>query len=234
MRTHERLSKLKSWLERELCAGREYKSPVPVPGKTGIYGPEITDFTMAAPRVFLAYQPSRPDEPGRFSSQDPYSVCPSITVMPCPSYARFVKEQRFDRYNNIHRPQEMGQALTVQLLFSIYEPGIRLPGFADGIEDGDADMSLIKDGSEAGLFTLTDWMDDALELILREHTVPDTDMILDDDSLMYSLYTDQSFVVDRRPIYYGFINAEWKCYADRGSNDGSPSRASRLLDGILD
>lgn len=42
--------------------------------------------------------------------------------------------------------------------------------------------------------------------------------IVTEASLVYSLYTDQSFVVDKRPIYYGFVNAEFACYADEGTN----------------
>ena len=55
----------------------------------------------------------------------------------------------------------MGQSLALQILFTIYEPGVRFPGFADGMDTGNPDMSLLKDGTEAGLQTLVNWMDDA-------------------------------------------------------------------------
>ena len=48
--------------------------------------------------------------------------------------------------------------------------------------------------------------------------------------MTYSLYTDQAYVVDRRPLYYGFVNAEFKGYADTGNDHGKPSRTARLLE----
>ena len=231
MRTWERLKKTQKFLYEELCSGREYKCPIPNTGQNGRYGPDIKDFTMAEPRVFLAWQPMKPNENGRADVRDPYSVCPAITIMPAPSYARYEPERRFDRYSRISRPQDMGQSLSLQILFSIYEPGIRMPGFVSGLEDGNPDMSLMLDGTEAGLETLVNWMDDAIELFLRERTVPGTDLTLKDDNMMYSLFSDQAYVVDRRPIYYGFLNVEFKGYADKGNEHGRPTRASRLLDG---
>lgn len=235
MRTWERLRKMQKWLYEELCRGREYKSPKPATGQNAQYGPDITDYTRVEPRVFLAWQPMRPNEPGRVQPDDPFSVCPAITIMPSASYARYMEDQQFDRYNNIHRPQQMGQRPHLQLLFSIYEPGVRYPGFAEGLKKGGTpDMSLIKDGTEAGLQQLVEWMDDAIELLLRERTVPGTDLVLEDNSMMYSLFTDQNYVVDRRPIYYGFLNVEFMGYANYGSDHGRPSKADRLLDGVLD
>ena len=231
MRSWERLRKMQTFFQKELCAGREFKSPKPHTGSQTRYGPDITDFTMAEPRVFIAWQPARPNEPGKLDANDPYSVCPAITIMPNPSYARYVQEHRFDRYQNIHRSQEMGQSLTVQILFSIYEPGVRLPGFADGMDAKSPDMSLLKDGTEEGLKTLLNWMDDGIELLLRERTIPGTDLTLEDDNFMYALFTDQAYVVDRRPLYHGFLNVEFKGYANKGNDHGKPTRADRLLDG---
>ena len=228
MRTFERLRKMKAWFEKELCEGRELKAPVPTQGNT--YAPSITDFTRTEPRVFLAWQPMRPNEPGKADASDPYSVCPAITIMPVSGYVRYVQEKRFDRYQKVHRPQEMGQSLTVQILFSVYEPGVRMPGFADGYDAKNPDMSLLKDGTEPGLMTLVNWMDDCMELLLRERTVPGTDLVLEDDTMTYSLYSDQAYVVDRRPLYYGFVNAEFKGYADAGSDHGRASRVARLLE----
>ena len=232
MRTWERLRKTQKFLHDELCAGRQLKCPVPATGQNGKYGPDIKDFTMEEPRVFIAWQPTNPNEPGKADPRDPYSVCPAITIMPSPSYARYVEEHRFDRYSNINWTQEMGQSLTMQILFSVYEPGIRMPGFVDSLEAKKPDMSLMKDGTEAGLETLTNWMDDAIELFLRERTVPGTDLTLEDNNMMYSLFTDQAYVVDRRPIYYGFLNIEFKGYASKGNDHGKPTRADRLLDGL--
>lgn len=232
MRTWERLRKTKEFFEAQLCAGREFKCPVPMTGQKAQYGPHILDFTMAEPRVFIGWQPGRPDEPGRENPKDPLSIAPSITIMPTAAYVRYTQEHRFDRYQKIHRSQDMGQSLAMQILFTIYEPGVRLPGFAESIQSGWPDMGLFKDGTEPGVQTLVEWMDDAMELILRERTVPETDLILEDDNFMYSLYSDQQYIQDRRPLYQGFLNVEFKCYADLGNDDGKPTWAARLLDGI--
>ena len=125
----------------------------------------------------------------------------------------------------------MGQGVSAQILFGIYEPGIRLPGFVESLEQGNPDMGLLQDGTEAGLQTLLEWMDDCIELFLRERTVPGTDLILDDDNFTYSLFTDQAYIVDRRPIYYGFLNVPFKGYANYGSDKGYRSRIDKLLDG---
>lgn len=231
MRSWERLRKMKAFLETEICKGRTYKCPVQNTGANAKYGPDITDFTRAEPRVFIGFQPMRPNEPGKADARDPYSVCPSITIMPSQDYARYVQEHRFDRYQNIHRTQDMGQGVSVQLLFCIYEPGIRYPGFAESMETGNPEMSLIHDGTEEGLKTLLNWMDDGIELFLRERTVPGTDLILEDDNFTYSLFTDQAYVVDRRPLYYGFLNVPFKGYASRGSDKGYRTRTDKLLDG---
>ncbi len=233
MRDTERLRKNQAWFYNELCKGRQYKVPK---------DNNILNTDTAEPRVFLAYQPLRPDfygnptvlSPIQVFEDDPYSTCPSITIMPGPSYIQFMQDKRFDNYKNIHRPKKMGQTFSTTVLFSVYEPGIRMPGFVDGMENGSPDMSLLKDGTEEGLMTLLNWMDDAKELILREQHVPGTDMILDKDSAMASLFTDQSYVVDRRPIYYGFLLITWNCHADVGNDHGKPTRVDRLLDGFDD
>jgi hypothetical protein len=229
MRTWERLRKTKDWVYQEICAGRDYK--VPKNNTRDGYGADISDFTRGEPNVYLAWQPMRPDTPGQPVNLDPYNVAPSITIMPTQGYIRYMEEKRFDRYSNIHRPQDMGQTLGMQFLFTIYEPGVRWPGFAESMQGAKPDMSLLKDGTEAGLMQLVDWMDDFVELVLRERNVPNTDLILEDDTSVYSLYTDQNYVVDRRPYYYGFVNIQWRCYANYGSDKGRMTRADRLLEG---
>ena len=230
MRTWERLRKTKRFFYEELCKGREMKCPVPSTGQNGRYGPDIKDFTMAEPRVFLTWQPMRPNEPGRVDPRDPFSVCPAITIMPMPGYGRYVEERRFDRYSNIHRNQDLGQGFNMQVLFSIYEPGIRLPGFADGLESGNPDMGLMLEGTEEGLKTLLNWMDDATELLLRTRTIPGADLAIEDNNLTYSLFTDQAYVVDKRPVYYGFLNVSFVGYASKGNDHGRKTRIDRLLD----
>lgn len=211
MRTSERLKKLKAWIEKELCAGRVMKAP----GENM----DLTKIVRQEPRCYLAWSPTRPDQTGMLQV-DPVNVCPGILVMPRIGHAKYAEEKRFDRYSNIHRPQEFGQTLAVDILFSVYEPGIRLPGFIDSAESEDGlDMSLFMEGTEQGLFTLTDWMDDCLKKLLGQKIIPHTDLSVNEATMAYSLYTDQSFVVDKRPIYYGFITVDFSCYAEEGSNN---------------
>ncbi len=171
------------------------------------------------PQCYLAWAPSRLDQSMTLQT-DPSSVVPGIIIMPNAAYAKYMEEKRFDRYNGIHRPQEMGQHLSVSILFGVYEPGIRLPGFVDSVgEKGKGlDLSLIQEGTEQGLLTLMNWMDDCMEKLLGQKIIPGTDLFVEESTMTYSLYTDQSYVVDRRPIYYGFVNVTFGCYAEEGYN----------------
>ena len=219
MRFTERLRGLQSWVTTELCTGRVMKAPAP--------NMNIGEIVTQEPRCYLAWAPARMDQTGKLR-EDPASVVPGIIIMPNQAYAKYMEEQRFDRYNNIHRPKEMGQHLSVNILFSVYEPGIRLPGFIDSVGEGGKglDMSKIMEGTEEGFFTLINWMDDCIEKLLAQKIIPNTDLWLEEAALSYSLYTDQSYVVDRRPIYYGFVNASFGCYAQEGAN---PSLNQYLL-----
>ncbi|MBQ9741371.1 MAG: hypothetical protein IJV91_10615 [Kiritimatiellae bacterium] len=210
MRTVERLQGLKAWAEKNLCKGRTMKAPAA--------NMNIGEIVRQEPRCYLAFAPSRMDSTG-ILQEDPISVCPGIIIMPNASYAKYMEEKRFDRYNNVHRPSLMGSHLSVSILFSVYEPGVRLPGFIDSMDEHGKglDMSLIMEGTEQGLFTLLDWMDDCKEALLRDKMIPNTDLSVEEETMMYSLYTDQSYVVDRRPIYYGFINVSFNGYADHGT-----------------
>lgn len=211
MRTTERLTGLKKWIIQELCAGRSMKAP----GENG----NIADIRYKEPACYLAWAPARLDQTGQVQD-DMFSVVPGIIVMPNQSYAKYMEEQRFDRYNHIHRPQQMGAHLSVSILFCVYEPGIRLPGFIESVgkQGKGLSMELIEEGTEQGLFTLCNWMDDCMLGLLREKMIPDTDLFVEESTMTYSLYTDQSYVVDRRPIYYGFINVSFGCYAEEGAN----------------
>lgn len=211
MRTAERLTGLKKWVEKNLCEDREMKAPGPKM--------DIGKIVRQKPACFLAWAPGRLDQTGQVT-EDLTSTCPGIVIMPDQAYAKNMEEKRFDRYNNIHRPPQMGQQLSVCMLFSVYEPGVRLPGFVDSAGDKGKglDMSLIKEGTEQGLFTLTDWMDDCTQGLLRDRLIPQTDLSLDETTVTYGLYKDQNYVVDRRPIYYGYVNATFNCYADEGVN----------------
>ena len=219
MRTSERLKKLKKWTYENLCKGRSMKAPAE--------NMDISVIQRQEPKVYLGYAPSRIDSTG-YILDDVVSTCPGIIIMPNHSFAKYMEEKRFDRYNNVHRPSLMGSHLSVSILFSVYEPGTRLPGFIDSVgENGEGlDMSLILEGTEKGLFTLLDWMDDCKVALLRDKMIPDSDLMVEEETITYSMYEDQKYVVDRRPIYYGFVNVSFNGYADEGAN---PSTNSYLL-----
>ena len=219
MRTVERLLGLKRWAEVNLCTGRVMKAPAP--------NNNIGEIVRQEPRCYLGYAPQREDSTGVFR-EDPASVCPGIIIMPNHAYAKYMEEKRFDRYNNVHRPSMLGSHLAVSILFSVYEPGTRLSGFIDSMDEHGQglDMSLIMEGTEQGLFTLLDWMDDCKEGLLRDKMIPGTDLTVEEETMTYSMYTDQSYVVDRRPIFYGFVNVTFNGYADQGAN---PSTNQYLL-----
>lgn len=211
MRFSERLTGLKNWTYKELCKGRVMKAPAE--------NMDIGTINRQEPKVYLAWAPARMDKAGNLK-EIPLSTVPGILIMPNQTYAKYMEEKRFDRYNNVHRPQEMGQHLAVSILFSVYEPGVRLPGFVDSVGEKGAglDTSLILEGTEQGLFTLMNWMDDCMEKLLGQKMIPKTDLFVQDDTVTYSLYTDQSYVVDRRPIYYGFVNVVFGCHVNEGYN----------------
>lgn len=203
MRTRKRLKGLQTWLKENICQGREMNTAAP--------NNDITQICRQEPDVYIAWYPGRPDST---TDEMARNVSPGIVLMPAASKYRDMEEKRFDRYNNVRRPQDLGQTLSVQLLFSVYEPGIRLPGFTENPKD----MTKLLDGTEEGLFALTDWMDECMEKMAAVRHIPGTDLSLNEASVGYSLYTDQSFVVDKRPLYYGIIVAEFGCYAGTAQN----------------
>lgn len=211
MRFSERLTGLKNWTYKEMCKGRVMKAPAE--------NMDIGTINRQEPKVYLAWAPARMDKAGNLK-EIPLSTVPGILIMPNQTYAKYMEEKRFDRYNNVHRPQEMGQQLAVSILFSVYEPGVRLPGFVDSVGEKGAglDTSLILEGTEQGLFTLMNWMDDCMEKLLGQKMIPKTDLFVQEDTVTYSLFTDQSYVVDRRPIYYGFVNVVFGCHVNEGYN----------------
>ncbi len=211
MRFSERFRNLKAWVEEELCKGREMKAPAP--------NQDIGEIVRQEPPCYLAWAPMRMDSTGNLTEL-PLSTVPGIVIMPNQAYAKYMEERRFDRYNNIHRPADMGQHLAVTILFCVYEPGVRLPGFADEMDERGhrLNTSLIMEGTEQGFFTLINWMDDCMEKLLGIKVIPHTDLFVNEESVTYSLYTDQNYVTDRRPIYYGFVNVDFQCYATEVAN----------------
>ena len=180
MRTVERLTKLKKWMEKELCEGRKMKTPAP--------NMNIAEIIWEKPKCFLAWTPMRLDSTGAPRNDMASAACPGIIIMPNQAYAKYMEEKRFDRYNNVHRPQDMGQHLSVSILFSVYEPGTRLPGFADSAKEkgNGLDLSLIIEGTEQGLFTLMDWMDDCMQALLGQRMIPETDLFVEESTMTVS------------------------------------------------
>lgn len=206
MRTVERLRKLQKWTYDTVCKGRQMKTPAK--------DMDVRKIVRQEPKVFLAYTPMRPDESNFTGEVDPLKAVPGIIIAPTSGYIKYMEEQRFDRYNNVHRPKEMGQSLSCQLIFFVYEDGVRLPGFIESAEKGAYDMSLMAEGTKEGLETLLNWMDDFRDAILSQKTIPETDMFLNEAECQYGLYSDQRFVADRRPVYIGVITLTFQCHAD--------------------
>lgn len=205
MRTEERLRKLKEWTYKTVCKGREMKAPAP--------GMDVSKIVRQEPRAFLGYAPTRPDV-SEYSEVDPLTVAPGIIIAPAIGDVHYMEEKRFDRYNNVHRSKDMGQSLTVQNVFMVFEDGVRLPGFIQSAQEGEYDMSLIREGTENGLFTLTNWMDDYKDALLSAGHIPGTDLTVNDEQFDYGWYSDQKFIADRRPVFIGMVTVKFQCYAD--------------------
>lgn len=211
MRTVERMRKLQEWTYRTVCQGREMKTPAK--------NMDVREIVRQEPKVYLAFAPTRPDESNYTGEIDPLNVCPGIIIAPSFGYVKYMEEQRFDRYNNVHRPKEMGQSLSAQVLFFVYEDGVRLPGFVESAYMGPYDMRLMAEGTQNGLFTLLNWMDDFKDNLLSVKSIPDTDMFLNEAQCMYGMLSDQKFVSDRRPVYIGMVNITFQCHADEYNNE---------------
>ena len=206
-----RLEKLKAWVYQTMCQGREMKSPA----RDG----DITKIRYAEPGAYMAYFPAFGDKSGTRKASE--NTAPSILIMPDRGYSENEEEKLFDRYANIHREQRIGRNVKVCLLFSVWEPGIRLPGFAEsGDQEGRGlDMTLIEEGTEQGFYTLCDWMDEAERLLLGTKVIPDTDLTLVDEEMEYGPFMDQNYIVDKRNVFYGMISANFKCTSPRAANE---------------
>lgn len=213
MRYRGRMEGLKKWVEEELCKGRMLKTK----------GRDLSEELFVEPKCYTHFYPMKPDgEP-----EDISTTAPSILIMPKGGQGKYTPEQRFDRYNHVHRVQEFGQTFGVSMLFSVYEPGIRLPGFYEsGIDRMGLNPEYILDGTDQGAFALFDWIDDAMEKILAVKTIPETDLTVNESTLVYAPYVDQEYIRDKRPIHYGFVNVEFYGHAGEDINNS----ISNLLD----
>lgn len=212
MRTTERLERFREWTYEKVCRGRQMKTPAG--------GMDFTQIVKQEPKVYVGYYPLRQDESG-WKEMDEINVAPGILIMPTHSYVKYMEEQRFDRYNHVSRPDALGQGLNCQVLFSVYEDGVRMPGFIAKATDEDNpefDLSLVREGTEEGLYTLLNWMDDFKTALLGAKFIPKTDLFLNEAQMTYGIYSDQKYINDKRPLYYGFVNVAFQCYAEEGQN----------------
>ena len=205
MRTGERLARLKNWTYDAICKDRTMKTPSPDGTIAGV--------TWVEPKVYLGFHPTRPDVTGQ-RAPEPVNIVPSVTIMFGQSHAQNMTEQRFDRYDGTHRPKEMGGILPVTFLFAVYEPGDRL----DRFQDSPVPEYLIE-GSEAGLFALTEWMDDLTAALLGAENIPESDLFIWANTLRYSPYTEMDQIADKRPYYYGFVTCDFGTRTERLPND---------------
>jgi len=203
VRTEERLRKLQEWTYNTVCRGREMKAPAP--------GMDIRQVARQEPRVFLGYAPQRPD---LGQDGDPLNVAPGIILAPLAGDVHNADHRSHDD-RDVRRSMEMSQSLSVQMIFIVYEDGVRLPGFTEVARESAYPMELIREGTEEGLLTLCNWMDDFKDALLSEGRVPGTDLVVNDEVFDYGWMTDQKTISDRRPYFIGMVTVKFQCHADR-------------------
>lgn len=200
--TRERMLALKAWITKELCKGRLMKTE----------GENVLEVKWQEPRCYCGFWPAWPERDGAMDRVVANTI-PGILIMPGVGNVMYVEEKRFDRYNNVRRPKELGQSFPVTLLFAVYEDGIREPGYIPAMEDGAPRNDLRLDGTEEGMFALSDWIDECKAKLLAVRHIPGADLAVNTDSMTYGLYEDQNFMVDKRPIYYGTLVVAFDTYA---------------------
>lgn len=210
MTTRQRLEALEKWAEERLCRGREYKSPYP--------DGDITRVKLTEPKVYLGWFPGR--GPRTEDWEEAPNEAPGILIAPGTTCGQKVEVRRFDENSRVRRPPELGQTVQISMMFCIYEPGVRKAGFEEMAEAEELDISRIDDGTREGLLTLTDWLDEAARQLLDTRCIPGSDLILQEETLTYGLYQDVGYIVDRRPFYYGFLNATFNAYAGEEPDAG--------------
>lgn len=206
MRTYERLEAFRKWTYETVCRGKLMKTPAK--------DANVMHVSRQEPQAFVAWFPTRKDEHG-YDANSPLNTVPSVLIMPTESYSKYVEVFRKNTEWKIHRPEEMGHGLNCQVLFSVFEDGVRLPGFVETA--GKYDMSLIKEGTQDGLRTLLDWMDEFQEALLATKVLPGTDLMVMEATMTYGLHRDGQYVSDKRPIYYGIVEVGFNCHADEAA-----------------
>jgi hypothetical protein len=210
-KTRERLEALKAWVYENVCKGKEMKTP----------GADDATTQTAEPRCFVGTYPHRLNADG---APEPYNTAPSILIVPTPSYAMLVKEERFDRYANIKREQQMGGQLSVEFILAVYDPGTRNE-YAQ--ESGKA--SDIADNGDDGFYTMTDWQDELKEKLLGVKQMPGTDLFVWPASIGYGPHMVQDSMKDDWPLYLGYVTLTLGHYATEA--EGMNDALAQILDG---
>jgi hypothetical protein len=187
MSTRKRLSALQEWAEDRLCKGRSMKTP------------GDTDFSVVytQPRAFVALYP------WRLTETTEYSIAPSILIIPDVSPAQDPRTYAYDRAEGVARSRDLGAQLNIRMIFCVYEPGERLEDLQTSLNPVEDLMEV----SNSGFFTLTDWMDEAAEQLLREKSIPGSDLFVYEDTIRWAPMMQEDAIVDQRPLYYGVLQA---------------------------
>lgn len=209
--TRERLTAIQVWVRENVCEGKQLKTP----------GDNDATVKMAEPRCFVSNYPRRLNAA---EGETPYVVAPSILIVPTPSSAMIVQEQRFDRYNGIKRDQRMGGQLSVEFIFAVYDPGTRNE-YAQ--ESGKA--SDIADNGDEGFYTMTDWIDELIKKLLGVHQFPGTDLYVWPASIGWGPRMVQDSNADSWPYYLGYVTLTLGHYAAE-AEDQDPNLKAILDD----
>ena len=151
---------------------------------------DITRVKLTEPKVYLGWFPGR--GPRTEDWEEATNEAPGILIAPGTTCGKKVEVRRFDENSRVRRPPELGQTVQISMMFCIYEPGVRKAGCEEMAEAEEQDTRCI----------------------------PGSDLILQEENLTYGLYQDVGYIVDRRPFYYGFLNATFNAYAGEEPDAG--------------
>lgn len=213
MKSAERLEAIKQFTYDKVCKGKSLKTPILNKGLTR----NDSDFKVkyTEPKVYVGLYPQKAE------NGEESKIAPSILILPGTSYSGKFKEKRFERYNNLHRQPDLMGELSVQWVFCVYDPGIRKKEY-----DGDIKREDIGENTEAAIYTLTDWMDELQAYIMGQEIIEGTDLYVLYDSVRWSLLNSEGSVEDRRPYYYGVVEAIYGTAVNRKEN----TSVNKLLD----
>lgn len=201
MTTKERLEAVRRYVYEKVCVGRSMRTPG--------HDRTIDSVGFVEPRVYIGYYPTKPPP-----NTMPVDAAPSILIMFQDHKAKDTLEQRFDRYAGIKRPAELGAKLSLQFLFTVYEPQLRGIEFAQTRKVG-----ALEEYTEDGLFEATTWADELQGWLMGDRMIPDSDLYVMEETLVMGPHSDQGFQADYRPYYNIVLYATFGCYTDRKPNE---------------